>query len=245
MSFYDVLSEYYDIIFPLSKNKLNFIKSKGFRKCSILDIACATGSYAIELSKLGYDVYGFDLDEEMINIAFDKAKEFNLEIPFMVGNMLNISDLYKDKTFDLMYCIGNSLVHLNDDIEILEFLISAYNKLNENGKLIIQIINYDRIFKYNLKELPTIDRKDENVKFVRNYNYNKLNKLMEFDTEIIINKNDNIKTFKQSTNLLPLKSNDIRKLLNDAGFKKIEFYGSFNEDEFNIDSYPLVLCAEK
>lgn len=245
MSFYDVLSEYYDVIFPLNNNKLNFIKSKGFRECSILDIACATGSYAIELSKLGYDVDAFDLDEDMINIALDKAKEVNLEIPFIVGNMLNISGLYKNKTFDLMYCIGNSLVHLNNNGEILKFLKSAYNKLNENGKLIIQIINYDRIFKYNLTELPTIDRKNENVKFVRNYNYNKLNHLMAFNTEIIINKNDDIKTFKHSTYLLPLRSNDMRKLLIDAGFRKIQFYGSFNEDEFNIDSYPLVLCAEK
>src|ERR1700722_14709173 len=41
----------------------------------VLDIACGTGSHAIELERLGYDVLGSDISDDMLARAKAKAQE--------------------------------------------------------------------------------------------------------------------------------------------------------------------------
>jgi len=62
MGFYEEISKYYDYIFPVGKEQINFItKVAGEGPKSVLDIACGTGGYALELAKQGYAVTAVDL----------------------------------------------------------------------------------------------------------------------------------------------------------------------------------------
>ncbi|MTI49839.1 MAG: class I SAM-dependent methyltransferase [Firmicutes bacterium] len=246
MGFYEELSKYYDIIFPYSKVKLDFIldKIEGEEPVSVLDIACGTGSYSIELAKLGHKVSGIDLDEDMIRIAKEKSAEFENEIDFRVADMRDIKEIF-DTTFDLIYCIGNSLVHLQSYEDVISELKLINEMLKEKGKLVIQIINYDRIFKYDLECLPTIDREEEGVKFIRKYDYNLKEDKMYFNTKILIDRDGEAKEYDNSVPLLPLRSNVFNNMLKDCGFNKINFYGDFNGSKFNSESYPLIVVAEK
>lgn len=245
MEFYDVLSEYYDFIFPLTNEKLNFLNDRIKKDSNVLDLACGTGSYTIALENLGNKVYGIDLDEKMIEIAKDKSGNLTNKIDFRAMNMLDIDKEFINETFDTIFCIGNSLVHLNNEEEILNLLKKIYSKLNEDGNIIIQIINYDRILKYNIDHLPTIINDDNDIKFVRNYEFDSNNNKMYFNTKIIVNKDDIETEFSNSTPLLPLKSKELEKLLLKAGFKEINFYGNFKEETYNIDSYATIINALK
>jgi len=236
MAFYEDISSYYDWIFPITKFKLEFLnKNINKENAKILDIACGTGGYAIELANKNHKVTAIDLDQEMVN----KLKEKETSINFMQGNMLDIKAKVSDK-YDFIYCIGNSLVHLKNDDEIQSFLNDVRSLVNENGKLVIQIVNYDRILSKNIDSLPTITNNEIGLSFKRLYEYNQKDNIIKFKTILEI---DN-KQIKNEIPLYPVLSDKLLNLLKKAGFNKVDFFGDFKESPYNKDnSFALVLIA--
>ncbi|MBS4534166.1 class I SAM-dependent methyltransferase [Clostridium sp. D2Q-14] len=235
--FYKEISKYYDYIFPVKDVKFNLIKEvSGDYPKDILDVACGSGGYSKKLRDEGYNITAIDLDENMIN----KLKEKDSEIDAQVLNMLEIEKL--NKKFDTIFCIGNSLVHLNNDEEIGEFLKSCNNSLKTEGRMLIQIVNYDRVLAKNIKYLPTIKNKEVNLVFERYYDYLKDKHKIDFST--ILKVED--RKFENNVYLHPIKSKGMRSLIEKAGFSSIKFYGNFDKGEYEpMKSFPLVIVAEK
>lgn len=177
MKFYEALSQVYDLVFPKNKNTFQFL-SKGLKpKSSILDIACGTGNYAISFAQQGHDVDAIDLDSNMLEQARNKAVD--IPIHFVRGDMTKIKEYFPAKRYDMIYCIGNSIVHLPNKQKIAELIKDTYDMLHEGGVLIIQTVNYDRIIKYKVDHLPTIENEKEGVKFIRKYAYHERENLIQ------------------------------------------------------------------
>lgn len=240
MSFYDELSKYYDIVFPKGEAQMNFIKKRLSNRKRVLDLACGTGNYSIALAELGCSVTAVDLDGSMVHNLNKKAQQQNLDIDAHVMDMKCIDKLNNNK-YDMILCIGNSLVHLENMQEIKELINKLHSLLNEDGMLIIQTVNYDRILKYNIKELPTIDRSEQGVKFIRKYDY-KNNKIL-FNGKLIINEHGEEKMYDNIVQLYPLSSEDLIKIYNNLDMKNIEMYGGFNEVEYNEEAFAFVTTA--
>src|SRR5690554_3267480 len=137
MGFYESIANYYDDIFIPNKKQIDFIsKTMGYPPKNILDLACGTGSLSLKLAKLGYNVTGIDLDEQMIEKANNKNKLYNQNVKFLVDNILTFSF---SKKFNGIYCIGNSIVHLDSLVEINNFFKNVKLNLKEEGKIIVQI----------------------------------------------------------------------------------------------------------
>jgi len=240
MKFYQEFSLYYDYIFPLKEGKLKFMMDNIPDDGKVLDLATGTGNYAIALAKEGYQVSALDLSGEMVNLAKEKAYEEQVKIDFRVDDMLNLDRLYQPKSFDLISCIGNSLVHLDNQEKIRELLNKSYDLLKEEGKLILQIVNYDRILAKEVKSLPTITAVESIVELIRDYEF-KGGKI-DFKTCLTTPRGE----FKNSVLLYPLESDILKKLLLQAGFVRVKFYGDFNYSQYQrLDSFPLVIVADK
>lgn len=240
MGFYDEISKYYDYIFPIDKEEVDFLSNvSGKPPKYLLDIACGTGGYSIELAKLGYKVTAVDLDEKMVEELRNKAEDLNIDIHAIQENMLDIYKKINNK-FDLAFCIGNSLVHLDGEREIEIFLKEMKGMLNENGSLIIQIINYDRVLENKVTFLPTIKNDDRGLEFSRIYGYdNQKNKIL-FKTVLKVDGN----TIENEIALFPILADNLVNLVHKAGFKKVNMYGDLEGGEFNKNSsYVLVLSA--
>lgn len=240
MSFYKELSSVYDIVFPEDQETTDFLVSKA--KGDVLDLACGTGTYTIALGKKGFKSYGVDIDESMIEIAKKKSKE---NVAFYACDMLIVNNIFKNTKFNLIYCVGNSLVHLKNKESIEELIKQVYNMLQHKGNFVIQIINYDRIIKKSINSLPTLDRKDKGVSFIRNYTYKEDENIMFFETKLKISKDNSEKIYENSVPLIPLLSQELKQMLIKSGFSKVEVYGGFNYEEFNEDSYVTVVSAQK
>lgn len=240
MKFYEELSKVYDIVFPENKNTVEFLGKDLMENSKIMDLACGTGTYSIALGKQGHEVTGIDLDKKMIEIANTKIKNFNVK--FIEGDIRNS---LKGEKYDRIFCVGNSLVHIKTGEEIRTLISNMYDSLENKGSIIIQIINYDRILRYNIKSLPTIDRKDKSIKFIREYKYSKEETLIDFQTELLILKDGVLEKYENSVPLLPIKSKEIIDIIKEVGFSKIDVYGSFLMEKFTQDSYALVIKAFK
>ncbi|WP_297812059.1 bifunctional 2-polyprenyl-6-hydroxyphenol methylase/3-demethylubiquinol 3-O-methyltransferase UbiG [uncultured Finegoldia sp.] len=230
--FYNSISESYEDIFKPNEKQINFLVEKA--KYKILDVACATGKVAAKMKEKGFDVVGIDLEEKFVDIA-RKTNKINA----VLMNMLDIDQLKDD--FDLIYCIGNSLVHLSSAKQVDEFLKKSYDKLTEGGNLVIQIINFYPFLKVEgdfLGSLPTI--KNDKVEFVRKYFRN--DDYIRFNTVM----SANAKSIENNVDLLPITADELVNLLEKNKFKNIKSYGGFDKSKFDKKtSTPLVICANK
>ncbi|MCM8711118.1 methyltransferase domain-containing protein [Clostridium sp. SYSU_GA19001] len=242
MKFYKELSKVYDIVFPKDDKTFKFLCKDLKGNSKVLDLACGTGNYSVALALRGHRVDAIDLGVEMIELAKSKG---GLYANFVVGDMTKFKEHFPMERYDLAFCIGNSVVHLKSKEKIEEFIKNIYEALNDEGILVVQIVNYDRIIKYDVKSLPTIDRPEKGVKFVRNYNYKEDEEKVEFQTELIISKNDIEDRFENSVDLIALKKDELLSMFEKSGFKDIEVYGDFGEEEFNETSFSLVMRGFK
>lgn len=243
MSFYDELSKVYDIVFPMEEKTLNFLLKDLKSNAKVIDLACGTGAYSIELARRGYEVIGLDLDSEMIRLADEKKEK--LPVNFFAEDMRKAKENFQGNKYDMIFCIGNSIVHLDNKGQIESLIKDSYELLHEDGILDIQIINFDRILKNKVEALPTIHRENEGVKFIRRYKHGQEDKKIFFETELEISNNGSVEIYKNSVPLISLQSEELLKMLVNVGFHKISLYGDFLENDFNDQSYALVVRSYK
>jgi cyclopropane fatty-acyl-phospholipid synthase-like methyltransferase len=239
MSFYSVFSKNYDKVFPLNNKQIEFMQQQLPDAKIVLDVGCATGNLAIALAQKGLTVDAFDLDENMIDVAQQKSMGAD-NIKFTVADMLQIEKTYAEKRFDAVVCFGNTLAHIMDNDQIRDFIHSVYNVLQQHGKFLLQILHYDTICKNKPKSLPLIE--NDAVKFERFYEYSSLNSV-DFITKLT--DKQNMQTSTNCVSLNPIKKEHVEKMLVDAGFCDIEFYGSFAFDKLDNNSFHLVVSATK
>ena len=239
MSFYRSIADYYDQIFPLSEPQISFVLSviSGAGKSgSVLDIGCSTGSLAIALAENSFVCTGIDSDNEMIRIAGKKALAEKAKVSFRVMDMLDIATSVQED-FNSITCLGNTLVHLKNRSTIESFLRQCKKILAPEGKLIIQIINYDRIMAKKVESLPAIE--NDTIRFERHYKHK--DRKIDFITNLHIKENN--RDINNAITLLPLLKDDLIGSLSTAGFHKVQIYGGFSRAEYNRDSYALVVIA--
>lgn len=231
---YQKLVELYSQIFPVQKEVVKFMKEE-LKSTKIIDMGCGTGELAYLLSEEGFEVLGLDLEENMVDLAI-KSHKPNDKLNFSVGSISE--KLFNDNTYDSVYCIGNTLVHLENEKELLSTFENWNRLLKADGKLIIQILNYDYILENKIRYLPIIER--EGFIFEREYKF-KENKI-EFITRLKIKNEEEL---EGSVELTPFSKAEIEFGLVKAGFEIEGIYANFNKTVYTGNHLPLIFVARK
>jgi len=240
MSFYQQIAPYYHHIFKINANQVDFIKFIIPESDSkILDIGCGIGTLSFELTNYYKNILGIDMDAEMIRVALKNMVAASKSLHFQQLSMLKLDAFIDEKSLDSIICFGNTLVHLNSLNEIANFLQQSKAILKSNGKLLLQIVNYNRIIEKNIKQLPLIE--NDEIIFERNYFYRKTENKIDFNTRLTVKSTQQI--IENSIELLPLLKEELALLLNKAGFKNCNYYGNFNKETYAIDSPALIIEA--
>jgi SAM-dependent methyltransferase len=240
--FYHELAGYYDLIFPAEQSKTAFLHrefvSVGARR--VLDLACGTGTYTLELARLGYEAWGTDLEPALIELAQKKAADAKVAAKFAVGDMREPDAL--GLVFDGLFCIGNSLAHLLEKNDLKMALAAMRRVLRSPGRAVVQIVNFDRILASGDTELPLIKR--EGLRFTRTYRPRGEERLL-FDSVLeVTGKEGSADRFENGIALRPIRRTDLETMLLEAGFAAVRVFGDFKYGEYQAaDSQATVAVA--
>ena len=111
-----------------SKDIVSLISKFSNKNDNILEIGFCTPELLLKLRRIGYKVFGLELDP----IAVKKAKKSNIN-----AKKGTLKDTFLDTKFDLIYAIA-LFEHIENP---KDFIGDLYKSLNKNGKIIIQLPN--------------------------------------------------------------------------------------------------------
>ncbi len=122
-------------------NLLDFLpaNASGFRA---LDVGGGTGTLAIRMAELGFDVVLLDISEPMLALARKEAegKQLAVRISFHRGDATRLSNLFQPASFHIVIC-HNLLEYVEDPATVLRNVASV---LKDDGKSIVSLLVRNR-----------------------------------------------------------------------------------------------------
>jgi SAM-dependent methyltransferase len=126
---------------------------------SVIDLGCGTGEHARFLAGNGFRAVGLDRSEAQIGQARDYEGESGERGPsFLLGEISDLPRLTEER-FGGAICLGNVLPHLDDD-QLGRAFTALASRVLAGGRLVVQVINYERIFGRGIRALPINFRAD-------------------------------------------------------------------------------------
>jgi SAM-dependent methyltransferase len=109
----------------------------------LLDLGCGTGRHAIELTRRGYKVVGFDLSLPMLAKAAEEAQERAQKLNFVQGDMREMT--FED-TFDGIYSWNTSFGFFEED-KNQQVIQRVHKALKKGGQFVLEVGNRDFIIR--------------------------------------------------------------------------------------------------
>ncbi|MFJ4926160.1 methyltransferase domain-containing protein [Streptomyces sp. NPDC088736] len=144
MTGYDVLAEVYEWLISDAKlppaefaasfdDVLKLLPSNAH----VLDCSCGTGQLAVGLACRGMQVVATDASEAMVRRTAELAEEFEASVRAVRANWEELPDHFQDNTFDVVFCVGNSLHHAAGATGRSAALESMSRVLRPGGRLVL------------------------------------------------------------------------------------------------------------
>ena len=102
----------------------------------LLELACGTGTHALELGKYGYDLLAVDYSQDMLDCARRKAKHSESAVEFRWQDIRAL-DL-PERPFDAVYCLFDSIGYVRTNEALLQVFKDVYNYLIPGGLFIFE-----------------------------------------------------------------------------------------------------------
>lgn len=115
---------------------LSVLAAEDSAPVSVLDLACGTGSMSYRLAKLGYQVIGADLSEDMLTIAYDKCAALSNRPQFICQKM---QQLRLPQPVDWVLCCLDSIDYLLDPRDCQQTFRRVYQALAPGGIFLFDV----------------------------------------------------------------------------------------------------------
>jgi SAM-dependent methyltransferase len=202
---------------------------------SILDIGCGSGRHSIELARRGFNVLGIDPSAVMIASARERAAGGGISPDFL---QMKGEEFQRGNEFDASICLFTTLGQVIDHQDNRHLLINAAQSLRPGGYFIIDVPQREWL-ENNLKTYERFGEGETYTEVERNYDQ-KLKLVTEVFTQLSPNgQRDYLlryRIFNQA---------EIKKLLVNAGFVDITFYGGYDGIPLVAECPTMVVSARK
>lgn len=133
---FELYSAYYNLLYhdkdyySEAKYISETIKNYNLDAKTILEFGSGTGGHGLILQKMGYDIYGLERSEQMVEEA--KLREFPCE-------RADISNFILNRTFDVVISLFHVISYINDNSSLENVFRNAAKSLNCGGLFIFDV----------------------------------------------------------------------------------------------------------
>jgi SAM-dependent methyltransferase len=117
----------------------------------VLDLGCGVGRHARLLAEMGHEVVGIDGSEEVLEVAQDEGIPEGVQ--FLLAEMGAVEMAVRGH-FGAAICLGNTVPYLLSAESLARMLVGLRRRLLPGAPLLLQLLNYDRIFAGGATTLP-------------------------------------------------------------------------------------------
>jgi SAM-dependent methyltransferase len=110
----------------------------------VLDAACGTGVDAAVLAHRGFTVWAADGSDAMVEVAAARFRRERLTIPLLRSRWADLPAATGER-FDVVLCVGNSLVHAAGRDAMVEALTGLRRMARPGGYVVIDSRNWEKL----------------------------------------------------------------------------------------------------
>lgn len=202
---------------------------------SILDVPCGNGRLSLALASRGYNVTGVDISSDLLDDAHRSAREKHLSASFERRDM---RDLPWTGTFDRAFCFGNSFGYF-DDKENGTFLRAIHDVLKPGGRFVLETrLVAESVFLQvqSRRWYPMGD-----LIFLHDTRYEPHTSQL-FSTYILL---QNGREERKEAVYQVYTCRELVSRFKEAGFGRVETYGSLKREPFQLGSPGLWVVAHR
>ncbi|MDR6865224.1 class I SAM-dependent methyltransferase [Phycicoccus sp. 3266] len=111
----------------------------------VLDCSCGTGQLAVGLAGLGMRVVATDASAAMVRRTGELAEELGASVRAVRAGWEELPGLFDDESFDMVFCVGNSLHHVEGARARSAALESMSRLLRPGGRLVLTSRNWELV----------------------------------------------------------------------------------------------------
>jgi glycine/sarcosine N-methyltransferase len=130
---------------PGSKDLLEGILETLPPGARVLDSACGIGADAMALARRGFDVTASDASASMIAEARRRCLQFGVEMDITQSSWQDLPERVPG-AFELILCLGNSIVHTATRSEMISSLEGIKEVLSPDGVVVIDSRNWEHLY---------------------------------------------------------------------------------------------------
>lgn len=192
----------------------------------IEELGCGTGSFTMEMCKLGYKMGGIDLSGDMLSIATDKFKE--TEYQDVVFSEQDMQEFELPEKVDAIVSVCDSMNYIIEEGGLDKVFKQAEKALKSNGCFIFDLKTkyfYENVLAYN-----TMAANFDNCSYIWDNYYHEDECINEYMLTLFI---QDTKFFRKFVEMHYQKAYDIDEVMDCArrnGFTNIKVYDAFGLD---------------
>ena len=209
----------------------------------VMELACGTGRITLSIAEKGLKVYGLELMPPMLEQAEAKAREKNIDVTLIRGDMRNFKI---DRKFKLIILPFNSISHLYDLESIKSCFTCIREHLAPDGRFIIDHFN---------PSLKILIREPEKLypvsKYIDPYGKGEViiteNNVYDEATQVNMIKwhyKIGEEEFIEELNMRIFYPQELNALLYYNGFEIEHKFGNFKEEPFTSKSMTQVIISK-
>jgi SAM-dependent methyltransferase len=207
------------------------LAERGIVKGKILDLACGTGTLALELAQCGHIVQGIDISVEMI----EKAKSKSARLPNISFDVQDMTRFEIDAQFNLVACTFDSINYIRN-LNLVRRMLSRVGSVLDEAGIFIFDTNTKRLYQSHSNE--TVSRMLNGQTFYQHCRYDSI-------------RNVAITTFSFSDGTLeihrqwPYDYDDLSPILISSGLHIVQLFSWFDLIPYSPEAAKIFCVAEK
>ena len=199
----------------------------GVREGLVLELGCGTGNMTEILAQSGYDMFGVDNAEEMLDIAIEKRMKSGLDILYLQQDMREF-ELYG--TVKAIVSVCDSVNYILEEEELEEVFRLVNNYLDPGG---VFIFDFNTVYKY--REIlgdQTIAENREECSFIWDNYYYEEERINEYELSLFIREGDSelYRKYQETHFQKAYDLETMKRLITQSGLEYITAYDAFTKE---------------